>query len=1277
MSRLFTLLLFLCSLSADRLAAQQVLQHKFLLAWSEDNILSFDGAGEFSANPALPLYTFRFPLEGSSKLSVTLTVESSEQVTITNEVICADIPKEYVVGSSMEQERGKWFGRVWIMPFVSKGDQKADRITNGILTIHIDPIYTGGVVRSGPGFKENSVLKEGIIHKLSVDQSGIYKLDYNFIKDKLKIDPSSISPSNIGIFGNGDGRIPQWNSAPRIDDLEQSASFGFGLDDGQFNPGDYLLWYAEGTHHWTYDPVERVYNMEFNNYDEFNHYYVIINGPTREAILSRPNGTGSQYVSASSIDFQRLEEDKVNLLGRYRPPGSGQEWYGDEMAVLKEINYTDRFNLRDLIPADTLHYKVRFAARAANLTRFYFRVDQKEVGRNVGGVDLVNYESSFANDALLQGEFVPGAPVQDIVVRYPDANGVNSRAWVDYIQLNIRKQNVYRQGSPLFIRDPRSTYAGTPEYELEGVIAGCQIWDISEPLIPVVQQFNAGTKITFTDLPGNDVPDEFICFNPATDIRIPTYEGAVTNQNLHSIQRADLAIIYYDEFEEAAMKIAEHRRTHSHLEVVALPASQVFEEFGGGSKDPSAIRDFARMIYKRDPDFKYLLLLGDATYDYLNHFSDLPYQNFIPAFETEESLDPIRSFPSDDYFSLLDDDEGDNLIGAIDIAVGRLPVSEAAEALEIVNKIIHYDTSPSTLNDWRSRIVMVADDEDGNTHLNQADGLVVQTLNDNPDLNAHKVYLDAFPQESTPGGDRYPAVNEEIDLNMRKGALTVTYMGHGGPNGWSQERVLGINQSQSYDNLDNMPLFITATCSFAGYDEPGFISAGEHLLQNTEGGAVALMTTVRAVYSGSNERLTRAVLKLLYTPDSTGAYLTMGEVLRRAKNVNAIDTLDNNARKFTLLGDPSQLLAIPEHQIKVTEIGGKLIGGGVLDTLSALEKATVSGTINNQQGEIITDFDGQLFLTLFDKVKVSKTLANDESSAVKPFASQTRQLFKGTASIIAGTWSIEFVLPKDIDFVYGQGKMSLYAQNGIADASGYTTEFIVGGVSTGGLADDLPPVIKPFMNDVNFISGGITDNNPDIYIQLSDDNGINVSGTSIGHDIEAILDGDDRNSLILNDFYQASLDDYASGEVRYPLSSLSPGLHTLKVIAWDLANNPAEAYLEFFVIDSDAPILKNLFNFPNPFSEETFFQFEHNRPGVTMDMDLDIFDLSGRRVKNISLDGYVSDGYRIADLYWDGLNEAGVEVTPGMYVFKLKIVYKTNGNTETIESDVEKLVILR
>lgn len=1140
-----------------------------------------------------------------------------------------------------------------------------------------DEAGISGGMRKGPDFKETSLLSDGKVYKISVDQPGIYKLDYNFIKDKLKVDPAGISPAAIGIFGNGGGRVPQWNAQSRIDDLEQSATFGFGLDDGQFNPGDYLLWYAEGANRWTFDPVDRVYNMELNNYDVLNHYYIIINGPTRKALETRQDGTGGDFVSSISMDYQRLEEEKVNLLGRYRPPGSGQEWYGDEMAVVKQIDYTDRFDVRDLIPTDTLNYKVKFAARSANLTRFYLKIDQKELSRNVGGVDLDNYESSFANDALLQGEYVPGMPVQQISIRYPEANGVNSRGWVDYLQLNFWKSNLYRQGSALYIRNPRAMYAGVPIYTIQGLPAGAQVWDITDPLNPVVQGYSQGANATFIHPSSGNIPDEFVCFHPSHDLRTPQYEGELPNQNLHSLQRADLIIVYYDDFAEAAQKLAAHRRDISHLEVTAVPASQVFEEFGGGSKDPSAIRDFARMMYKRDSEFRYLCLIGDATYDYLNHFSDIPYQNYIPAFETEESLDPIRSFPSDDYYALLDDDEGDNLIGAIDIAVGRIPVSTAEEALQIVDKIIFYDSDPSTLSDWRSRVMMVADDEDSNIHLNQADGLAVQTSLNNPVLNTQKIYLDAFPQESTPGGDRYPTVNDEIDLNVNKGALTVTYMGHGGQNGWTQERVLGINQAQSYDNLENMPLFITATCSFAGYDEPGFISAGEHLLLNTNGGAIALMTTVRAVYSGSNERLTRAVLNLIYTEDSPGIYPSFGEVLRRAKNVNGIDTLDNNARKFTLLGDPSQKLAIPSFDVVVSEINGIPVGSGIPDTLSALETATVSGQVVGFQGEVLTDFNGQLFLTLYDKVQIRKTLANDEESSVRSFSTQIRQIFKGTATVNQGIWTIEFVLPKDIDFAFGPGKMSFYAHDGIIDAAGYFTDFVVGGVSPDGLTDDQPPVIKLYMNDANFLSGGITDANPDIYIRLSDDNGINVSGTSVGHDIEAILDGDDRNSLILNDFYQASLNDHTSGEIRYPLSNLAPGLHTLSVIAWDLANNPAEAYIEFLVLNADGPVLENLFNYPNPFSDLTHFQFEHNRPGVPMQLRLDIFDLSGRFVKNITRDDYVSDGYRVNDIEWNGRDNQGGDLAPGMYVYKIKLIFSGDNGQETVESDAEKLVILR
>lgn len=1275
MKRVYTLLLFFSAICFHHLAAQQVIRHPLTLAWSEENPLRFEGAGEYFADPRLPIYTYRFPIAGNADITGSLVINTKETIDLSSLSPKPVLPRVAIVSGVAEAERGKWYARVWVMPLTSQGGTKAERVLSGELQIEVK-LKSNISYRSGPPFKESSVLAQGTIHRVAVNKKGVHKIDYNFIKDKLGIDPGSFSSERIAIFGNGPGRLPQRNSEFRIDDLEESYMLGVGTEDGRMDQGDYFLWYAEGPDSWKFDPDERIYHMDKNIYDESNHYYIIINGPQRTKISSRSDAANGVYASTTSLVSQRLEEDKLNLLGRYRTPGSGQEWYGDEFAIINEADYTDKFDLSAIVPSDTVYYKVRFAARSSNLSRFYVSFDQREFNKSVGGVSLGNFESSFANDAIIQGHFLSDNGINSIRVRYPDANGINARAWTDYIEINHWRRNQYVTGKPLYLRDPRSYYLGTPTMSITGFPDGGMIWDITNPLRPITQGYNAGSNTTFAGQPYNDIPSEYIVFHPVNDVSVPVYEKAISNQNVHSLQRADLVIIYYDEFEAAAVKLADHRRSHSQMEVTAIPVSQIFEEFGGGSKDPTSIRDFARMLYTRDQDFRYLLLVGDATYDYLNRFPEVPYHNFIPAFESEESLDPIRSFPSDDYFALLDESEGFDLFGAIDIAVGRMPVATAEEAMAIVNKIVHYDTSPSTLNDWRQRVVIVADDQDHNIHLNQADGLAVEKAAEHPELNINKIYLDAYPQESTPGGDRYPSVNEDLDLNIQKGALTISYLGHGGQNGWTQERILGINQAKSYDNIDNMPLFITATCSFAGYDEPSFTTAGEHLLTNPAGGAIALMTTVRAVYSGSNERLTDGVLSRIYNPDQPGEYPGIAEVLRRAKNVG-LDSIDINARKFTLLGDPSMRLAFPRYDVAVTQINGHAVPGGIIDTLSALEKSTISGVILDDNGAVIENFNGKISLTVFDKVQARKTLANDEDSSQRSFNTQNKQLFKGTATVEAGHWTIEFVLPKDLDFSYGNGKMSFYAHNNVTDAAGYFTSFFIGGVSTDGLADDQPPVIQLFMNDENFVTGGITDAQPDIYALLMDDNGINVSGTGVGHDIEAILDNDDKNSFILNDYYQATLDNYRSGEVRYPLNDLAPGKHTLKLIAWDLANNPAEAYLEFFVLDSEGPVLEHVLNYPNPFTTSTNFQFEHNRPGVEMNLQVQIFSINGRLVKTIEKEAFISEGYRVDDLPWDGLDDSGNQIGKGVYVYRIRVAYNINGTKEVIESKAEKLVILR
>jgi hypothetical protein len=1277
MNRTITLQLLLGICCMQSLFSQNSFTHHFSLHWSPTQSLIFDGSVPAATNAALPAYSYRMRLAGQSAIQVTLDVIDEDKTYIHDASLTNALASNYSLHSTVEQVRGTWYASIWFVPVRKESNGDVYKLFSGQLEITtVDP--QSGIPRSGPQFKTNSVLASGTVFQLGVTERGIYKLDYNFIKDKLGIEPSAISPSRIGIFGNGSGIVPQWNKAPRIDDLEQTPTYAVGMEDGQINPGDFFLWYGESPNALIYDSVAHVYREMRNIYDDTNHYYVVLNGPDRVAMNSRPSASGHDYVSSQSLFHQRFEEEKVNLLGRFRPPGSGQEWYGDELAVLKELDYTSRFDYTDMVTSDTLHYSTHFAVRADLITRFQIDINSHSQGRNMGSVTFGDFEGPYATDALIQSKFIPNQPITKIKVSYPSANGVNARAWIDYIELNTWRSNNYKNGQPFYLSDPRSRYLGQPGYQVANLPANALIWDITNPVAPILQQYGPGQTPLFSAISSGSLqPEVFVCFSPTTDVKEPVFEGAIEHQDFHALQRADLVIIYHDAFEPAAAALKEHRETHDQLVVEIVPVSKLIHEFGGGSKDPSAIRDFARMMFNRDPDFRYLLLIGDATYDYLNLSPDVPYQNFMPAFETAESLDPIRSFPTDDYFALLSEEEGDNLIGAIDIAVGRFPVSTPEEAMEIVDKIIHYDTSPSTLRDWRNRVVMVADDEDFNVHLDQADRLAVKKSVKHPDLNQQKIYLDAYPQQSTPGGDRYPDANSAIDLNMEKGALTVTYLGHGGPNGWTQERVLGINQAQSYGNIDNMPLYITATCSFAGYDEPGFKSTGEHLLINPSGGAIGLMTTVRPVFSGSNERLTDEVLKILYTPDSNGDFLAIGEVLRRAKNNNANDTTDNNARKFTLLGDPSLKLAIPDYQVVVNSIQGQQIDSSFADTLSALEGTIITGEIRNRLGQKVSDFNGTIYVTLFDKAQVRKTLANDEKSAVRNFTTQTRQLFKGTASVINGEWSIEFVLPKDIDFSYGFGKLSFYAENQVNDASGYFKDITVGGVHDGGIVDDVPPVVELFLNTNSFRSGGITDNSPAIYAEISDDYGINVSGTSIGHDLEAILDGDDRNSIILNDFYQATENDHRKGIVRFPLNDLSPGRHTLSLTAWDLSNNPGYDEIEFIVVEDEATLLTRLVSYPNPFNDETQFAFEHNRPEAAVSFEVQIYNTNGQLVRTLSQVDPISGGYRVDNVAWKGDGQNGSQLPSGIYYYRVRASFLQNEQTEIIDSEANKVVIIR
>ncbi len=623
---------------------------------------------------------------------------------------------------------------------------------------------------------------------------------------------------------------------------------------------------------------------------------------------------------------------------------------------------------------------------------------------------------------------------------------------------------------------------------------------------------------------------------------------------------------------------------------------------------------------------RYLLLFGDASYDVKDRVPS--NTNLVPTYQSKTSLHPVSSYATDDYYGLLDANEGDNIASSgqlLDIAIGRLPVKNAQEAAVVVNKIIHYASSSATLGDWRNRMCFVADDEDNNLHLNQVeDGLTDYLSNHYPSYNLQKVYLDAYQQESTPAGGRYPEVNNAILSQLFKGTMIMNYTGHGGESGWAHEHIFNTEDINKLNNKDKLPLFITATCSFSRYDNPEKDAGGELLLLNPDGGAIALMTTVRIVNAGGNYNLNIKFLENLFEPFN-GEIPTFGEVALRAKN--AINGGVNN-RNFTLLGDPALRLPYPEHVISIDSINGQLLGSSSSDTIKALQKITISGNLKDKNGVALNNFNGIIYPTIYDKASEVTTLGNDPGSSAKNFSVRNNVIYKGKASVKNGKYSFTFITPKDIAQNFGYGKLSFYADNNIDDAAGFYDSVVVGGLNDSLGEDEAGPEISLFLNDEKFASGGITDESPLLIIKLKDLSGMNTVGAGIGHDLTAVLDDNTKNTIVLNDFYEAALDNYQEGEVEYPLSNLEQGNHSLKVKAWDVYNNSSESYIEFVVAPSEDFAINHVLNYPNPFTTNTDFHFEHNRPGDLLEISLRIYTVSGKLVKTIQTER-ATQGYRV------------------------------------------------
>ena len=839
-------------------------------------------------------------------------------------------------------------------------------------------------------------------------------------------------------------------------------------------------------------------------------------------------------------------------------------------------------------------------------------------------------------------------------------------------------------GSQMHFRDMNSVGTGNvSEFVIDNVTSPIQIWEVTDPSTIVRQDHTLNGSTASFRIETDDLR-QFVAFDESSFFT-PQFSSVIPNQNLHAMDPADMVIVVPPVFLREAERLAQFHRDHDQLRVNVVTTKQVFNEFSSGAQDATAIRDMMKMLYDQavvpEDVPRFLLLFGDGSYDNKNRLTG--NTNFIPSYQSVNSLALISSYVSDDYFGLLDDGEGGWLPGAVetlDLGIGRFPVKTLEEARNCVDKVINYGnpgtavdpfapnlTSTTSFGDWRNVVCFIGDDEDGNLHLSQSNRLAIFVDTTYECYNIDKIYFDAYPQVSTPGGQRYPSVNDAIDNRIDQGALLINYTGHGGEVGWAHEGVLDIPMINAWENIKKLPVFMTATCEFSRWDDPGRTSAGELTFLSPNGGAIALFTTVRLVYANTNFDLNKDMYTHVFEPIN-GEMPRMGDIFRLTKRDNAGVT---NTRNFTLLGDPAVRLNYPEHRVKVTSINGNP-NLSVADTLNALSKMTISGIVEDINGNKMTNFNGVLYPSVFDKPLTVNTLNNDSQSPKTSFKLQKNILYSGKASVTNGDWSFTFIVPKDIAYQFDFGRLSFYGQNGLEDAHGCFDGIVIGGFSSSAASDEQGPEINLFMNDEKFVFGGTTDENPFIYALVSDSNGINTVGNGIGHDITAQLDEESDEIFVLNDFYEANLNSYQTGKVRYPLQDLEPGLHSVRLKVWDIYNNSSEAYTEFVVASSAKLALNHVLNYPNPFTTNTKFFFEHNKQGSALKAQIQIYTVSGRLIKTI--DEYViTEGFRSDGISWDGRDEFGDRIGKGVYIYKLK-VRTTDGE---VAQKTEKLVILK
>jgi len=1093
---------------------------------------------------------------------------------------------------------------------------------------------------------QSSVLASGNWYKVGIEENGIYQLTYQDLID-MGFDVDHIDPSKIQIFGNTEGVLPEANNIEVPTALIENAIYVSGEEDGHFDSSDYIAFYAMGPNQWEYINHLDLFKYHSHPYANKNYYYITIgesDGLRIESISSldeHPLKTIHTF-----RDYQVHEENLVNLVK------SGRKWFGESFDEQGELTLS--FNFPNRVKDQAVEYGIYAAGHSSEISKIYIQTLGSELQELTIPVSVG--ENTLAKEAETYNSFITSSNEVSVDLSYNQPNP-SDNAWLDYLEISATRELKIFGHQMNFNYTVYNNFNGVYEFDLSNANENTRIWNVTDPYeVKNISDFDLISDTIKFKMEFNST-QIFIAFDEEGFLH-PELIGKVENQDLKGLEPFDYAIVTVDEFLSEADRLALFHETTDHLRCVVVTTEQIYNEFSSGKQDPTAIRNFIRYHYNKNENIsdkpKYLLLFGDASYDYKDVLPE--NTNVVPVYQSEGSVSLTQTYNTDDYFGIMGEIDGDSSFGEIQISIGRFPVNNIDDAKTMVNKTIYYaNNTQSSIGDWRNKVCFIADDEDNNLHFNDSNELADTFTLKHPEFNVDKIMLDSYVQVNTANGKRYPDVTAAINKHVEEGTMFFNYTGHGGHLALTDERILQIPDILAWNNYDHLGVWIVASCEFGPFDDPNHISAGEHLILNPNGGGVALFTTTRLAYASYNFRLNEKFHELAFSRKEDGSHYRMGDIIRYAKNESGNKAKNLN---FVLLGDPALKMAYPECHVETTHLNGTRIEGQIQDTIKARQKINIKGRVTGLDNELLSHFNGLVYYKIFGKPSTYTTLANDPKSYKSDFKVIDNLINQGVARATNGEFEFTFVVPNEVSYSFGPGKISYYAYEKMddstyLDANGGFNDFIIGGIDESIEEDIIGPDISIHLDNYQFNSGDQTSNSPLLLIDLFDDNGINTVNLGVGKEIKATLDNTEH--LYLNDYYKPKDFSYQEGIIRYPLSDLEIGIHNITLKAWDLFDNSSEKSVDFIVVSDKQINIYDLINEPNPVRDHTSIKFMHNQSDETvLNINLKVYDIYGRIVWSYENPVTVL-GNTIEPLYLDESNILMSQMQSGIYSYTIEV----------------------